>query len=80
MGAQENDFSGNEKTPGKGVKEGKMAKLSPWYIIDEDRGIILAYVYGTRKEAEQRLDELKEDRQPGDKDYWNTYSIFGRAS
>ena len=53
-------------------------KFEVWYIIDEDTNTIIGREFGTRKQAEEALEALKENRKPGDDNYWNTWSLFRR--
>ena len=54
-------------------------KYEAWYIIDEDTNKIIKQVFGTKQQALKKLEELSEARQPGDKRYWNVWSLFRRV-
>jgi hypothetical protein len=54
--------------------------MTYWYIIDEDTCEIVKEVFGDKDKALSELKEIKDNRQPGDKNYWHVLTLFGRAS
>lgn len=55
-------------------------KMTYWYIIDEDTCEIIKEVFGDKDKALSELKEIKDNRQPGDKNYWHVLTLFGRVS
>ena len=55
-------------------------KYEVWYIIDEDENRIVDTFLGTKAEAEKKLEEMKEARDPMYSDYWDVWSLFRRVA
>lgn len=54
-------------------------KYELWYVVDEDTNKIIKQVYGTKEQALEKIEEMKDALKPGDKRYWHVWNLFRRV-
>lgn len=55
-------------------------KYEVYYVIDEDTNEIIGTVTGTLSEATEKLEAMKDSREPKSEGYWHTWTLFRRAA